>query len=509
MSKDAGDLENVKSSRRDFIKQAGTIGAGLLVVPYLRPSGVLAYDLKRTSSYLATVAVANTANTPADSYTYDDSDGGVKQRVKYVLDLLDQNQSGNVLSLFSKGKKVAIKINLTGGSGSSSSFKPSKSAKFPNYTITEAMWTHPAVIQAVGQYILDAGVNPTDLYIVEALWDATWQNSGSTVPFGSNDSFGYKAVQTALGCNLVDLNDTTAANITTVSTGNNYHNFPSFTVNKLLQTIDVYVSIPKLKHHSAAGLTSSLKNQIGMVPKSLYTITNDTGRRGALHHPTSTTSEWNYLPETICDLNAARPVHLAVLDAIKNSTGGEGSWCSTFAPCSKHVLIAGLDPVASDSIGAIIMGLDPAAKTFPLPAPLTDGTATSSTTDNHLDLIHTKGVGTNQLSEIQIIGDGANMATSVNRSPEVQRPTGFQLCSNYPNPFNPSTMIVFFAPTSAFVSLKVYDITGREIETLVKGDVPAGEHRLQWSATGLPSGVYLCRMESKGFSETIKMIYQK
>ncbi len=123
------------------------------------------------------------------------------------------------------------------------------------YTITQAMWTHPAVIQAVGQYILDAGVSPSDLYIVEAFWDATWQNPGSTAPFGSNDKFGYRAVQQALGCNVIDLNDTTAANITPVSTGSSYFNFSSLTMNKVLQAVDVYVSIPKLKHHSAAGFS--------------------------------------------------------------------------------------------------------------------------------------------------------------------------------------------------------------------------------------------------------------
>lgn len=52
-------------------------------------------------------------------------------------------------------------------------------------------------------------------------------------------------------------------------------------------------------------------------------------------------------------------------------------------------------------------------------------------------------------------------------------------------------------------------VTGREIETLVEGEVPSGEHRLQWSAAGLASGVYLCRMQSAGFSETIKMLYEK
>ena len=490
-------------SRRKFIKHVGTAAAGLFVAPYLKPSGVFAYNHMQGSSFLATVALCNTAGTPADTYVYDDAGGGVRQKVKYLLDLLDQNQSGAVLALFSKGKKVAIKINLTGGSGSASS------SKLSGYTITEAMWTHPAVLQAVGQYILDAGVNPSDLYIVDSFWDTTWRNTGSTAPFGSSDVFGYRAVQQALGCNVVDLNDTTPANIAAVPTGSNHFNFASLTMNKILQAVDVYVSIPKLKHHSAAGLTSALKNQVGTVPQSLYTITNDNGRRGALHHPTNGAAEWTYLPESICDLNAARPVHLAVLDGIKNSTGGEGAWCPNFAPCSKHALIAGIDPVATDSIGAKLMGLDPEAASLPLPAPMTDGTATSSITDNYLYLLNGKGVGTNQLSQIRLIGDGTSLVTSVSPYVRTQQPSAFQLCSNFPNPFNPSTMIVFSVPRSEYVTLKVYEITGREVETLIDGEVPAGEHRLQWSAEGLASGVYLCRMTSKDFSQSIKMIYQR
>jgi uncharacterized protein (DUF362 family) len=500
---DSAKSHEMNSSRRNFIKHVSTAAASLLVVPYLKPSGVFAYNHMRSSSFLATVAICNTTGTPADSYVYDDASGGVKQKVKTLFDLLDQNQAGAVSALFSKGKKVAIKINLTGGSGTASS------PKLGGYTITEAMWTHPAVLHAVGQYILDAGVNPSDLYIVDSFWDTTWQNAGSTAPFGSADAFGYRAVQQALGCNVVDLNDTTVANIAAVSTGSNFFNFSSLTMNKVLQAVDVYVSIPKLKHHSAAGLTCALKNQVGTVPKSLYTIVNDNGRRGALHHPTSNAAEWNYLPKSICDLNAARPVHLAVVDGINNSTGGEGAWCTNFAPCSKHALFAGLDPVATDSIGAKIMGLDPGAASFPLPAPLTDGTATSSTTDNHLYLLNGKGVGTNQLSEIQLVGDGTGLVTSVSHNIKSSLPSEFQLCSNFPNPFNPSTMIVFFLPRNERVTLRVYDIAGRLIETLVQGDVPAGEHRLHWSAQGLASGVYLCRMETNDFSNTIRMIYQK
>ena len=501
------NFTGASTSRRDFIKKAGSAVAGLLIVPYLKPSGVFSYKHNKTATYLATVAISNTENTPADVYSYDDANGGVKQKVNYILGLLDQ--SGQVSALFSKGKKVVIKINMTGGSGNSASFKPNTNARFPDYTITEAMWTHPLVIQAVGQFIIDAGVNPTDLYIVDAFWDTGWQNPGSTAPFGSNDKFGYSDVQKALGCNIVDLNDTTAANLVNISTGNDYFNFSAFTMNKILQEADVYVSVPKLKQHSAAGLTCSLKNQIGAVPKNLYTITNDDGRRGFLHHAVSTASEWNYLPETVCDLHAARPVHLAVVDGIKCSTGGEGSWCANFTPVTKHTLIAGLDPVATDSIGANIMGLNSEAKSLPLPAPLTDGTATSSITDNYLYILNGKGAGTNKLSEINLVGDGAGMVTSVKQNFNPVQPSKFQLCSNYPNPFNPSTMIVFYLPKNEYVTLKIYDIMGREIETLIEGYVPAGEHKLQWSAVGLASGVYLCRMQAKDFSDTIKMIYQK
>jgi uncharacterized protein (DUF362 family) len=502
-SKDAENGYEMNSTRRDFIKKVGVVAAGVFMNPYLKPSGIVGYNHKSALSTLSTVAITNTVNTPADSYVYDDATGGVKQKVKYLLDLLEQNQAGGISSLFGAGKKVAIKINMTGGSGSSSS------SRLGHYTITEAMWTHPAVIRGVGEYVIDAGVSPSDLYIVDCFWDATWKLDGSTAPFGNLDSFGYKTVRSALGCNVVDLNDTTAANIMSVPTGSGHYNFASLTMNKVLQEVDVYISIPKLKHHSAAGYTGSLKNQVGIVPQSLYTINGDNGRRGMLHHPTSTASEWNYLPESICDLNAARPVHLSVIDGIKNSTGGEGVWCTNFAPCSKHALLAGLDPVATDSIGAKIMGLDPEAASLPLPAPMTNGGVTSSITDNHLYLLNGKGAGTNKPSEIQLVGDGTGLATSVGPGVLSQQPSEFQLCSNFPNPFNPSTMIVFSLPRTEHVTLKVYDITGREIETLIEGEVPSGEHRLQWSAVGLASGVYLCRMTGRSFSQTIKMMYQK
>jgi len=494
MKKDKkGDSSEPNSSRRNFLRTLGTATAGLLVAPYLKPSGVFAYNHKRTSSYPATVAITNTTGTPADTYVYDDSNGGVKQKVQYLLEQLD-----GAADLFSSGKKVAIKINLTGGSGNADN-----NGNVDGVFITEIVWTHPAVIRAVGEFVLDHGVNPADLYIVDSFWDAA---TVTTAPFGSNDKFGYLAVQKALGCKVVDLN---GGPYVDMSVGSNGFNFTSFKMNQILSEVDVYVSIPKLKQHSAAGLTCSLKNQVGTVPKSLYMITNDNGRRGALHHKTSTATEGDYLPESICDLNAARHVHLAVVDAIKNAKGGEGNWLSTFAPYENHVLFAGLDPVATDSIGAYLMGLDCEAKTLPLPLPLTDDKTTATECDNYLDLLNTKGVGTNQLQEINIIGDGANLITSVRPNVAITQPADFKLCANFPNPFNPSTTIDFYLPRNEHVTLRVFDITGREIETLVEGEVPAGEHRLHWSAAGLASGIYLCRMQTRSFASTIKMLYQK
>jgi hypothetical protein len=140
---------------------------------------------------------------------------------------------------------------------------------------------------------------------------------------------------------------------------------------------------------------------------------------------------------------------------------------------------------------------------------MTNGGVTSSITDNHLHLLNAKGVGTNQLSEIQLVGDGTNLVTSVAHDSTPGQPSEFKLCANFPNPFNPSTMIVFYMPRNEHVTLKIYDLAGREIETLVEGEVPPGEHRMQWNAQGLASGVYLCRMTAKSFSQSIKLLYQK
>jgi hypothetical protein len=88
------------------------------------------------------------------------------------------------------------------------------------------------------------------------------------------------------------------------------------------------------------------------------------------------------------------------------------------------------------------------------------------------------------------------------------RPTGedsFSLDPNYPNPFNPATVIRFFVKEPCRVSLKVYDIRGREIRTVADAKYPAGEHAVRFDASGLAPGVYLYRIRMGDFSAVRKM----
>jgi uncharacterized protein (DUF362 family) len=450
---------NEKFSRRKFLRTMGTTTAGLLVAPYISSSNIFAYGHKSKSLYLTKVAI-----TEADNYER----SYIKQKVQHLFESID-----GITDIVKSGNKVAIKINLTGGGG-----------------LPDNMWTHPEVLRAVGELIIDCGVNAQDIYIVEALWsDFSYNNNG------------YLDVQNSLGANMVNLNNADPYDdFMDKEVGDNKFFYSSFKVNQILNEADVYVSIPKMKQHYEAGVTCSLKNQVGMVPKQFYTIEGDQGRRAALHNETGGPSN-THLPRSICDLNLARPVHLAVIDGIVNARGGEGTWNPTFQPCEDHVLLAGKDPVATDSVASYFMGNDPEAETLLKP----DG----GQCDNHLHLLHQIGVGTNQMNEIEIVGDGAGLITSVRPDYSVNLPTTIKLLQNYPNPFNPSTIIRFYLPQRKFVNIKIYSINGQEIETLINGEVPAGQHELHWAPNGQASGVYIYKMIAGNFVDTKKMIYQK
>lgn len=103
---------------------------------------------------------------------------------------------------------------------------------------------------------------------------------------------------------------------------------------------------------------------------------------------------------------------------------------------------------------------------------------------------------------------------AVNTSVAIQEanpmtPTTFRLYANYPNPFNPSTEIRYQLPVNSKVSLKVFDMLGREVATLVDGRVSAGQHEIHFDASALSSGLYIYRLQAGEFIETKKMMLIK
>jgi aminopeptidase N len=92
---------------------------------------------------------------------------------------------------------------------------------------------------------------------------------------------------------------------------------------------------------------------------------------------------------------------------------------------------------------------------------------------------------------------------------EDSSPTKFSLDQNYPNPFNPTTTIAFHLPSSSFVTLKVYNSAGREVTCLVDRQMPAGNHRTAWNASGVPSGIYFYRIQAGAYSQTKKLVVMR
>jgi uncharacterized protein (DUF362 family) len=192
--------------------------------------------------------------------------------------------------------------------------------------------------------------------------------------------------------------------------------FSYFDLNHSYQDTDVFVSLAKLKQHSTAGITLSMKNVFGTTPNSLYGSEAGSedalGWRSPLHG--DGTSGWGLIPlpgartdrdpdgagyripRIIADLCAARPVDLAIIDGITSMSGGEGPWVNHPAATSPGLLIAGLNPVSTDAVGIAVMG-------YPNPR-ATRGTRPFQDCDNHVLLAEQAGIGTADLAQIDARG---------------------------------------------------------------------------------------------------------
>ena len=113
--------------------------------------------------------------------------------------------------------------------------------------------------------------------------------------------------------------------------------------------------------------------------------------------------------------------------------------------------------------------------------------------ENNGTILHTTNGGVSYIEEKQIY----------------EIPTEFLLSQNYPNPFNPSTKIKYSITQTSQVQIKVFDVLGNEIETLVNEEKPTGTYELTWNAASLPSGVYFYQLKAGNFIETKKMLLLK
>jgi len=319
----------------------------------------------------------------------------VRAALQQCFDLL-----GGIGSLV-KNKTVTVKLNLTG-------------TNFVNYMdrpVGETYMTHYATALALGSLLFAAGAkrvrfvestqskSSLETSLGYADWDLNALRALGTVEFENTRNLG---------------SNKTYAHLKVPSGG---YMFSSFDFNRAYDDTDVMVSLAKLKNHVTAGVTLSMKNLFGITPNSLYGgqagREDATDGRGPLHSPMGyghiqlpglkegiRSKDPTYrVPRIVADICAARPIHLAIIDGITSMSGGEGPWCSDAGPLkftAPGVLIAGLNPVATDAVGTAVMGYDnPRA---------VRGTKPFHFCDNHLLLAEQAGVGTADLAQIDVRG---------------------------------------------------------------------------------------------------------
>jgi len=105
--------------------------------------------------------------------------------------------------------------------------------------------------------------------------------------------------------------------------------------------------------------------------------------------------------------------------------------------------------------------------------------------------------------------NGINNGLTDVKNNTAQTPKSFSLAQNYPNPFNPSTIIKYQVSKESFVTIKVYDVLGRELNQLVNEQKPVGSYEISFNASSLTSGIYFYRITAGNFSSVKKMILLK
>ncbi|NDJ78702.1 MAG: DUF362 domain-containing protein [Chloroflexi bacterium] len=357
--KKESEAASPRVSRRGFLQLAG-VGAGALLVGHMPPVELPATPAsRRRTGSPPVIALAQ-----ATDYDY----STVRDHVFAMIE-----QLGGLEDVVRPGDSVAIKTNLTGGVGWEDNLAVSG---------VESYATHPTVVRALVEAVQAVGAG--EVFIVEAVADLY-----------SFPRWGYRDIADDLGVTLVDLNrNAPYSSFEEQEVGTDWMIYERFLVNRLLQEVDVFMSVAKLKCHATAGVTLSMKNLVGIVPLMFYRADPEHGHRSALHGPDH--QGMTRIPSVIADLVRARPIDFALIDGIKTSEGGEGPWNNGWRPRRANVLIAGKNMVATDAVATAVMGFEPQAASF--------GQTPFDFSLNHLQLATALGLGTNDLAAIEIVG---------------------------------------------------------------------------------------------------------
>jgi uncharacterized protein (DUF362 family) len=312
------------------------------------------------------------------------------------------DQLGGIEKLV-RNKTVTVKLNLTGPPTNFVNGRP------PQFT----HWSHPAFAGAAAYLFgragarrvrfVESGANttePLEEFIGKANWDVkALANSAKLVEFENTVNLGkgkkYARMQVGPGAYM----------------------FPAWDVNQVYADTDVFVTMAKLKNHNICGVTLGMKNLYGCTPASIYGTDagenepneNPRTSRGAVGHmgtrapAKSSPGELSFgtnhdpgyrMPRVISDLVAAMPIHLTIIDGVETIAGGELPRPG-FRSVKPGVMIAGMNPVCTDAVGAAVMGYNPRASR---------GEPGFPKCDNQLVLAEQRKLGTCDLKRIDVRG---------------------------------------------------------------------------------------------------------
>jgi uncharacterized protein (DUF362 family) len=303
-----------------------------------------------------------------------------------------------------RNKTVTIKLNLTGSPG----------LRFQGKPLGSTHYTHPKTLMSM-VYLLDkagakrirlvesawATSGPLEEYLLDSGWNVrTLQGISPRLEFENTNALGKGKKYSRLKAK------------------NGGFIFPAFDLNHAYEDTDVFMSMAKLKNHATCGVTLSMKNCFGITPASIYgddagldepNENPGKGRVSVCHEgkrqpaksalaekdAKSSRDPGYRMPRIVADLAAARPIDIAFIDGIETINAGEGPWIKGISFVTPGVMLLGTNAVNTDTVATSVMGYDPRVDR---------GKAPFVNCDNTLKLAESLGVGTTDLSRIEVVG---------------------------------------------------------------------------------------------------------